>query len=465
MARPAQQRRSSPSAKLRKAYGVGDVPYLRTFFAQLAPAWLDHVALLSGFAPPERAGGFSWCELGCGQGVTPTILAATHPRGRFFGVDAMPAHVRHARGLAADAGVRNVRFYAADFAKVAELKRHKFDYIVAHGVYSWIDAPGQHALRQFIDRHLQPGGLVYVSYNAMPGRAADLPVQRLLMEFAAAAAGDSLKRIAAALETARALAKAEVRPLAASPMMAKVTTAGRAYLAHEHLGRNWRPLYVTEVRAAMAEIRLVPVGSGTLIDNFDRMVLGKAARKLLDGIADTDLRELARDYFLERSFRCDVFTRPAKGLDDERRVRGLMARSYSLVGPPAAVEYQTATPAGQLKFDNPVSRHLVAELTQGPRRLADLRARSIADRDLLANALVLCAAGRLRPVEPGRVAVDPLMRTIYRRLGGADELSFLPLPCGTALSPPRGLLSRLRDGDGLREYPGWQEFLASQAAG
>jgi tRNA G46 methylase TrmB len=87
-----------------------DVPYVRTFFHKLAPAWLDHVAIVSGFIPPARDTGFTFCELGCGQGVTTAILAATHPGGCFYGIDLMPSHVEHARRFAVDGAIVNVDF-------------------------------------------------------------------------------------------------------------------------------------------------------------------------------------------------------------------------------------------------------------------------------------------------------------------------------------------------------------------
>src|SRR5919197_5341824 len=98
-----------------KGYGA-DIPYLRDFKPMLAPAWLDHVALVGGVTPPARERGFAWCDLGCGQGVTAAILAATHPAGSFHGIDAMPAHIEHATRLAAEADAPNARFHAADFA-------------------------------------------------------------------------------------------------------------------------------------------------------------------------------------------------------------------------------------------------------------------------------------------------------------------------------------------------------------
>src|SRR5262249_23050179 len=156
---------------------IADVPYVQSFISELAPAWLDHVAVVSGINPPARTDGFTWCDLGCGRGLTAAMLAAMHPTGDFYGVDAIPAHIQHGPQIAAEAAVGNVKFDVADFATAAGLNLPQFDYIVSHGVYSWISPQARAAMRSFIDVHLKPGGLVYLSYNAMPGRAADLPFQ------------------------------------------------------------------------------------------------------------------------------------------------------------------------------------------------------------------------------------------------------------------------------------------------
>ncbi len=135
----------------------------------MAPAWLDFVALLSGFEPPARKEGFAWCELGCGQGVTAAILAATHPEGRFCGIDLMPDHIAGAQRLRERAATANLDLHCLDFAAAAERDLPQFDYIVAHGVYSWVDERSRANLRRFIAGHLASPGLVYISYNAMPG--------------------------------------------------------------------------------------------------------------------------------------------------------------------------------------------------------------------------------------------------------------------------------------------------------
>src|SRR5262249_9743646 len=160
-----------------------------------------------------------------------------------------------------------------------------------------------------------------------------------------------------------------------------------------------------DVRADMADIGLEPVGSATLIENYDSFVLGRAAREQLAAIGDRNARELVRDFLINQSFRRDVFVRGSRSLDQNERRNWLLESAYALALPAAQVEFVTSTPAGRLNFDNPASRHIVRALASGPRRLADITDRAVNSQDLLANALALCAANALWPVELGQVPV------------------------------------------------------------
>jgi SAM-dependent methyltransferase len=445
-----------------------DIPYLRTFIRELAPAWLDHVALIQCWAPPDRRDGFAWCDLGCGLGVSAVILAATHPNGDFHGIDVMPEHVGAARHLATDAGISNVSFHEADFGSTEALKLPQFDYIVAHGVYSWISPAAQDSLRRFIDCHLKPGGLVYLSYNALPGRAADLPLQRLVRGLGERASGNSLLRLSAAMEHLDQLLALKVPALVASPLaMTHKKDPKRlalAYLAHEFLGSHWSPLTVMEVRAAMAKIGLQPVGSATLLENYDRFVLGKAAREILSSISDPDARELARDFLIDQFFRRDLFVRQGRRLSDRARRGRLRSSYFALAQPSGKVKYALATPAGRLHFDKPVARRIVAALAHRPGKLAEIIAPHEHDADdMLSSALLLVTTGALVPIEAEPVSTASLERAILRRLGGPEEILWLPLPYGTAVAPPRALLQLRRDGKAVakRNLADWGNFLAA----
>jgi len=442
---------------------VTDVPYIAGFTAEISPEWLDLVAVISGFTPPRRDKGFAWCELGCGPGMAPIVFAATHPEGTFHAVDAMPDHIARGRKIAESAGLDNLTFHALDFAAAAELDLPKFQYIVAHGVYAWIDEGAAASLRRFVDRHLAPGGLVYVSYNAMPGWAADMAFQHLVYNLAEAQGGDSIARFAAATAITDRLFKAGATALTMSPIAASIeeqkAKKPKSYFAHEYLAPAWRPRYVTDVRREMAEIGLAAVGSATLRDNFDNFVLRKAAREALSEIDDPDQRELIRDYFMFQRFRRDVYGRAAPRLDDAERRVCLLAMPFTLTRPTSLVEFKMMTEAGELGFDNPVAHHIVARLADGPLQLKDCVSADMPEQDVLANALSLCCAGAIMPAGKS-VSVGRVNAVLLEQLDANTETTFRVLPWGTALRFDGTILVALRDG---KETPQsmrpWVEFI------
>ncbi len=471
----------------RRGY-VTDVPYVHAFHPYLAPALLDHVAVLWGFAPPSREDTFAYCDLGCGQGVTAAILAATHPGGSFHGVDFMPSHIEHAQRFCREAGVSNAFFRCSDFASVARMDLPQFDYIVCHGVYTWVSAEVQREIRNFIDAHLKPQGLAYISYNAMPGWAGDVPFKYLVRALGRISPGDSEFRITAGLELIQALVAAKVPALVDSAIVKRLQENGSkyspSYLVHEYMHAHGCPLFVTEVREAMSTIGLTPVGSATLMENFDSYVLGGQAREMLASIADPNVRELVRDYYISQRFRRDVFVRHGLRLSPEQQRSKLLATAFSLMCPPEKVAYTVRTPAGSLRFDNETARAIVALLRAGPCPLTDLIQNSgLDEQDVLANTLALSAGRFLRPVEKTPIPVTNLNRTLQARLEGPEQIESLALPHGTAVGIRARIMKAILQEDDSQEdaseiwsnrkngddsspagLGAWRAFLRSQGA-
>src|SRR5690606_1469217 len=113
--------------------------------------------------PLERA---RVLELRCGDGANLLPLAFHHPDFTLTGVDSSARAIGVAEESARALGLSNVRFTCADIAAFAPEGEH--DYMIAHGLYSWIDADRREALRRIVRGALAPGGLAYVSFNAQP---------------------------------------------------------------------------------------------------------------------------------------------------------------------------------------------------------------------------------------------------------------------------------------------------------
>src|SRR5262249_30408638 len=144
-----------------------EVPYSSKPFPQTHPDNLATVATLFGMTPPpvERC---RVLELGCAAGGNLLPLAAALPGSRFVGIDLSRRQIDDGRPGREALGLRNFRLrhrsildVGADFGQ--------FDYILCHGVYSWVPAPVQDKILEVCAGHLAPNGVAYVSYNTYPG--------------------------------------------------------------------------------------------------------------------------------------------------------------------------------------------------------------------------------------------------------------------------------------------------------
>ena len=116
-------------------------------------------------APVERC---RVLELGCGAGGNLIPMACGLPDTRFLGIELATRPVAIGRGLAAALGLSNFELQQRDVLDLpADLG--EFDYIIAHGVYSWVPAPVRDALMSVFARHLAPQGIAYLNFNALPG--------------------------------------------------------------------------------------------------------------------------------------------------------------------------------------------------------------------------------------------------------------------------------------------------------
>ncbi|MGH8430394.1 MAG: methyltransferase, partial [Solimonas sp.] len=143
------------------------VPYVSKPFPQSQPPRLAALAALFGLSAPA----VSQCqmlELGCASGGNLIPLALRFPASRFRGVDLTDRHVRHGQARIAALDLRNVRIEQGDIATL-DLGIERFDYIVCHGVYSWVPPEVRDAILRIAAEHLAHNGVAYVSYNVFPG--------------------------------------------------------------------------------------------------------------------------------------------------------------------------------------------------------------------------------------------------------------------------------------------------------
>lgn len=387
---------------------VADAEYTSHYFAELAPAHLDLAALTAGVMPPERADGqFRYCELGCGNGMTTNIIAACHPGAEFVGIDFMPVHVANAKRAARRGGLENVQFYELSFADACKENLGQFDYIVAHGVYSWISPQARGELIEFCRRFLAPGGLVYLSYNTYPGWLGISPVQKVVNEIAKTVQGPSAKRTKIGFEFATRLhalkvAAFELNP-AAGIQIEKSGTQPPNYLAQEYLNESWFPLYVTDVMREVKPAKLEYVASATLAENDLRFLVNDDIAAMIREQPIEELRQLVKDIAINARFRRDIYSKGGRRLSglDQRQL--LKDRRFGLIRSPDPQKYHISYLGRTLGFDTPAAHAMVDSLMSGPKSLSMLAELAKDAQDPLRIALevatILCIGGWAQPVD------------------------------------------------------------------
>ncbi|HVB16897.1 MAG TPA: class I SAM-dependent methyltransferase [Stellaceae bacterium] len=363
---------------------VTDIAYLPGYYRHQSPLHLNLACLLGGVAGvdigPDTA--LSYLELGCGQGFGALMLAACNPHWRVCGVDFNPAHIAASRALAAEAGIANAQFLEADLAIIADSPVWQAlpdaDVVTLHGLWSWVGDRARAGIVRLLGDKLRPGGIAYVSYNALPGWQGAIGMQRLLLEAGARAGGRSDRQVAAGWELVRALAAANAPHLQGSGFVQSLTRhaehAPPAYLAHEYLNASWRPCFHADVVEALAAAKLDWVASAQLLENFTSLMLDEAARAAAAGYDDPVMRELIKDLFLTRVLREDVFVRGARRLGNAERDAALAEAMLALSCAEAQFAWEVEVPAGQATFGRDFFGPIVAALAQAPRRVGDLLA-------------------------------------------------------------------------------------------
>lgn len=143
------------------------VPYDGWSYAFTHPDVLATVARLRGIhSPPvERC---RVLEIGCAAGYNLIPMAFSLPNAHFVGIDYAARQIEEGCAIAAQVGAANVEFHHMDLAAWDGRLGH-FDYIIAHGIYSWVPQPVRSALLAICRDALAPNGIVYISYNTYPG--------------------------------------------------------------------------------------------------------------------------------------------------------------------------------------------------------------------------------------------------------------------------------------------------------
>ncbi len=284
----------------------------------LAPERLALASRLHG-GPRLDLQRYRYLEIGCGNGANLVPLAFYRRHGSFVGLDVAPSACAALRSKRATLGLGNLEIVEADLVEAASALAAQgacagcFDFIVAHGVFSWISEATRTKLLKLCEHYLAPNGLLYLSYNARPG----WDVRGLVRAYLVGQTQRVNAGLAVRAKLAQRLAAQLIPPLQESPhpfsqLLANelelVREAHFSYVGHDYLAEHNRAFWRTEF------LELLTAHGFTHVADADfNYSSGRVSEAVLEGVADLQLPDHAVEDTIDllsfRQFHCPVLTR------------------------------------------------------------------------------------------------------------------------------------------------------------
>lgn len=362
---------------------VADVAYIEGFYLQQSPVRMALACLIGNVAadlagPDDDA---CYLELGCGCGIGALLTAASNPGWQVTAIDYNPAHIAIGAGIARAARVDNIRFLEADLSQLATSAEARSiptaDFVSMHGLWSWVSGDVRAGIIRLLAAKTRPGGVVHVSYNALPAWQGGIGLQRIVYEAGIRAAGRSDQQAEAGLALAREIKEAGGRYLTESSLASDIlgTTAAMSteYLSHEYMGAHWAPAFHADVAAAMAQAKLDWAASANPLENFPQLMLTAEQRAVMDRYSDSTMRELIKDMCLPRQLRHDVYVRGARRLRNDERQTAIAKLTVVPVVSPGEMQATLRVPAGLAEISGPLKNMMTAAM-RGPATIGELLA-------------------------------------------------------------------------------------------
>ena len=386
---------------------VADIDYTYGYYPGLSPLRARLAFLNQGLHCPNFE---TACELGFGQGFSICSHGATSNI-RWYGNDFNPAQAGFAQEMASvidgDIHVSDDSF--EEFAQRKDLPQ--FDFIGMHGVWSWISDENRQIIVDFIAKKLKVGGVLYVSYNTLPGWSAFAQMRHLMTQHVNIMGSEGegiVSRIDKAIEFSEKLAATEpvyekIFPQVKS-RLAEMKKQDRQYLAHEYFNKDWHPMHFSTMAEWLEPAKLQYACSAHYLDHIDALNLTQAQQKFLGSIPDTIFRESVRDFMTNQSFRRDYWVKGLRRINPVEQMEQLGELRFTMAFPRKEIKLKVKGMLGE----GELSKQIYIPILDGfsdlkPKSVAEIHStldqQSINSSQLMQAIMVLASMGYIRAVQ------------------------------------------------------------------
>ena len=373
-------------------------PYPSSPYPQSHPGRLSAIGTLFGMRPPV-VGRSRILELGCADGSNLTPLAMAFPDAQLLGVDFSPRQVASGQEMIQRLGLSNIQLQCRDIAELRE-ELGRFDYIIAHGVFSWVPREMQERMLWLCGQLLAEQGIAYISYNTYPGWHMRGMLREMVLYHTGQVA-DPSQHPAQARAMVQFLAVAV--PKENNPFgifihseMQRMQSWDDGYLRHDLMEEVNEPIYFHQFVERAKRHHLGYLGDAEFHTMAGHDLPAKTMDTLRQIAPDLVRTEQYMDFVRNRLFRRTLLCREGVSLD--RRVTGVRLPGLWVSAP------LQPEPAGESASGEPAPayRHPVAGTIR------------------VGSRLVCAALEHLGRIWPEAIEVSQLFEAASRRIGSGD---------------------------------------------
>ena len=420
---------------------VADIGYTFGYYLELNPQRVKLAFLNAGLVAPEFG---TACELGFGQGLSANMNAAASVCS-WHGTDFNPAQAGFAQELASVSGA-NAHLYDEAFDEFAKREMPEFDYIGLHGIWSWISDENRQVIVDFIRKKLKVGGVLYISYNTLPGWGTFAPMRHLMTEHAEIIGADGVgivSRIDGALDFTEKLLATNPAFSRANPLInekiKEIKGQNRHYLAHEYFNRDWHPMHFATMAKWMESAKLTYACSAHYLDHLDAVNLTAEQQAFLNDIHDPMFKQTVRDFMVNQQFRRDYWVKGARQLPPLEQAQGLRDQRLIMTAHRPDVSLKVMGALGEATFTENIyapildlmADHRIRSLAQIEQAVKDA---GITFAQLIQAVMVLCGNGTFSAVQDDTAVskakkhTDKLNTHLMLKARSSNDISFLASP-------------------------------------
>lgn len=323
---------------LREEYNTS--PYLSLPFMQTHPTHLFTLGRLFGLDPilVEKS---RVLELGCAAGGNLIPMAIQFPNAEFLGIDLAEKQIEEGLKVVSDLNIKNITLRQQSIANFHE-KEGQFDYIICHGVYSWVSDDVRTKILEICKKNLKPKGIAYVSYNTFPGWNMVNSVRDLMNwhtknitdpKLKAQHARGILKFITDGLQDDKspysAFLKNEIQILSKQP---------DSYLLHEHLSSYNEPVYFYQFMEAANQHQLAYLSDAFLATMFTGNLPTQFSNEL-NKINNIIAVGQYMDFIRNQRFRCTLLCHQAQQINRAIKTTDIENFYLQLVANPVKTDF------------------------------------------------------------------------------------------------------------------------------